>query len=47
MLRRASGEAVGARASASSGDLELQAELFRWHSGGRDGTGLYLLVSRR
>jgi hypothetical protein len=47
MLRRAAGEAVGARASASSADLELQAELFRWHSSGRDGTGVYLLASRR
>lgn len=47
MLRRAAGEAVGARASASSADLELQAALFRWHSGGRDGTGVYLLANRR
>jgi hypothetical protein len=47
MLRRAAGEAVGARGSASSDELLLQAELFRWHSGGRDGAGIYLLATRR
>jgi hypothetical protein len=46
ILRRAAGEAIGARGSARTGDLELQAELFRWHSGGRDGTGVYLLTRR-
>jgi hypothetical protein len=46
-LRRAAGEAVGARASAVAGDLELRAELFRWHSRGRDGTGVYVLTTRR
>lgn len=47
LLRRAAGEAIGARACASAGDLELRAELFRWHSGGRDGAGIYLLTTRR
>jgi hypothetical protein len=45
--RRASGEAVGARAQALAGDLELRAEPFRWHSRGREGVGMYLLARRR
>jgi hypothetical protein len=45
--RRASGEAVGPRAQAGAGELELQAEPFRWHSRGRDAAGMYLLASRR
>jgi hypothetical protein len=47
VLRRAAGEAIGVRGSARAGDLELRAELLRWHSGGRDGAGLYLLASRQ
>ena len=45
--RRASGEAVGPRAQAVAGDLELQAEPFRWHSRGREGAGMYLLARPR
>ncbi len=45
--RRASGEAIGARAQALAGDLELRAEPFRWHSRMREGTGMYLLARRR
>lgn len=47
LLRRAAGEAVGARGSATDGGLELRAELFRWHSSGREGAGVYLVTSRR
>lgn len=42
--RRAAGEALGARGGASDGFLEAQAELFRWHARGRDGTGVYVLA---
>jgi hypothetical protein len=45
--RRASGEATGARVEALAGALEVRAEPFRWHSGGRDGAGVYLLARRR
>ena len=45
--RRASGEAVGPRAQTAAGELELQAEPFRWHSRGRVGAGMYLLARRR
>jgi hypothetical protein len=45
--RRASGEALGPRAQATAGELELQAEPFRWHSRGREGAGMYLLARRR
>jgi hypothetical protein len=45
--RRASGEAIGARAQALTGQLDVRAEPFRWHSRGRDGAGLYLLARRR
>lgn len=45
--RRASGEALGPRAQALAGELELQAEPFRWHSRGRVGAGMYLLTRRR
>jgi hypothetical protein len=41
--RRAGGEALGASASAKNG-LDVQAHAFRWHSRGRDGAGVYLLV---
>jgi hypothetical protein len=45
--RRASGEAIGARAQAQAGELELRAEPFRWHNRSREGAGMYLLASRR
>lgn len=45
--RRASGEAIGARAQTLAGDLEVRAEPFRWHSRGREGAGMYLLARRR
>jgi hypothetical protein len=45
--RRASGEAMGARAEAVSTPLELRAEPFRWHSRGRDGAGMYVVARRR
>ncbi len=45
--RRASGEALGARAHALVGALELKAEPFRWHSRGREGAGMYVLARRR
>ena len=45
--RRASGEAIGARAQALAGGLEVRAEPFRWHSRARDGTGMYVLARRR
>jgi hypothetical protein len=45
--RRASGEAVGPRAQAVAGQIELQAEPFRWHSRAREGAGMYVLAHRR
>jgi hypothetical protein len=42
--RRAAGEAAGSRGDARDGSLELHAELFRWHSRGREGAGVYLLA---
>jgi hypothetical protein len=45
--RRASGEAMGARAEAQTAALDLRAEPFRWHSRGRDGAGMYILARRR
>ncbi|MBV9803539.1 MAG: hypothetical protein JO130_10130 [Solirubrobacterales bacterium] len=45
--RRASGEAIGARAQAAAGELELRAQPFRWHSRGKQGAGMYLLAHRR
>ena len=45
--RRASGEALGARAHAQTATLDLRAEPFRWHSRGRDGAGMYILARRR
>jgi hypothetical protein len=41
--RRLSGEALGATADWLIDGLQLHAELFRWHSRGRDGAGVYLL----
>lgn len=45
--RRVSGEAAGAGAHAGAGDLDVSAELFRWHSRGRVGAGVYVLAHRR
>jgi hypothetical protein len=45
--RRASGEAIGGRAQTEDGELTLRAQPFRWHSRGREGTGMYLLARRR
>jgi hypothetical protein len=45
--RRASGEAIGVRAQALAGGLEVRAEPFRWHTRGREGAGMYLLARRR
>lgn len=45
--RRTSGEAIGPRAEAVAGELELRIEPFRWHSRAREGAGMYLLASRR
>jgi hypothetical protein len=45
--RRASGEAIGARAQAVAGGLEVRAEPFRWHSRAREGAGMYLLARRK
>jgi hypothetical protein len=45
--RRAAGEAVGPRAQAVAGELELRAEPFRWRSRARAGAGMYLLARRR
>jgi hypothetical protein len=42
--RRAAGESVAAGTKVAERDLELIAELFRWHSRGRDGAGVYLLA---
>ncbi len=44
--RRASGAAVGPRAEAVAGELEVRAAPFHWHSRGREGTGIYLLARR-
>lgn len=44
--RRAAGEALGAAAGWTVGDLELRARPFRWHSRGREGAGVYLLGER-
>lgn len=42
--RRAAGEAIGARARFRRAELDLDAELMRFHSHGREGAGVYLLV---
>lgn len=44
--RRAAAEAVGAGIDWENGGFVLHAELLRWHSRGRDGTGIYLLGHR-
>ena len=43
---RAAGEAVGPEATWSQEGVELRAELFCWHSRGREGAGVYLLGQR-
>jgi hypothetical protein len=43
-LRRAAGESLAVGTRVAEHDLELSAELFRWHSRGRDGAGVYLLA---
>jgi hypothetical protein len=45
--RRAAGEALGAKAASVIGELGVQADLLRWHSRGREGAGVYLLVQGR
>lgn len=42
--RRAAGESVSAGTRVAEAGIELWAELFRWHSRGRDGAGVYLLA---
>jgi hypothetical protein len=42
--RRAAGEAVGPHADGRDGDFDVQASLFRWHSRGREGAGVYILA---
>ncbi len=42
--RRAAGESVASGTKVAYPGLELTAELFRWHSRGRDGAGVYLLA---
>ena len=44
--RRAAGEALGPQADWELNGFHLHAELFRWHSRGRDGAGVYLLGVR-
>jgi hypothetical protein len=46
-LRRAAGQAAGARLQADWGEREVRAELFRWGSRGQDGTGVYVLAAAR
>jgi hypothetical protein len=45
--RRAAGEALGPRAQAQTAALEVEADLFRWHSRGLEGAGVYLLAQTR
>lgn len=44
-LRRATGQAAGARLQADWGEREVRAELFRWASRGQDGAGVYVLAA--
>jgi hypothetical protein len=46
-LRRAAGQATGARLQAVWGEREVRAELFHWGSRGQDGTGVYVLAAGR
>ena len=45
--RRAAGEAVGPIAGRSDQELDVHAALFRWHSQGREGDGVYVVAGRR
>lgn len=45
--RRAAGEAVGPRVQVQTEGLEVQANLFRWHSRGLEGAGVYVLTRAR
>jgi hypothetical protein len=44
--RRAAGEAVGPAASLHVAGMDVRAALFRWHSRGLDGAGVYILARR-
>jgi hypothetical protein len=44
--RRAAGKAVGPHASHLDQGLDMHASLFRWHSRGREGAGVYILARR-
>lgn len=44
--RRAAGQALGPWAAGNVGGLEVHARLFRWHSRGHEGAGVYLLAQR-
>jgi hypothetical protein len=45
--RRAAGEAAGSPATATAGSLSIEARLFRWHSHGHEGAGMYVLARLR
>ncbi len=45
--RRAAGEAIGRRGSYEGDSLAVHAALFRWHSRGRQGAGVYVLARAR
>jgi hypothetical protein len=45
--RRASAEAVDASLALSTDGLDMRANALRWHSGGRQGHGIYLLAAPR
>lgn len=45
--RRAAGEAIGPRGSYESDRLSVYGVLFRWHSRGRMGAGVYVLAQTR
>jgi hypothetical protein len=42
--RRAAAENLGVSALSARGGIEVEAYAFRWHSGGHDGVGTYLLT---
>jgi hypothetical protein len=44
--RRAAGEALGVGVSSRLGELDVRAELFRWHTKELEGAGVYLLARR-
>ena len=45
--RRAAGEAIGPRGSYEGDGLQVHAALFRWHSRGNRGAGIYVLARAR